>query len=219
MSVHEIRPKSKCALTGDFPFMSDEPIPALQIQVHFEDGRVTKFVQAEPMRASAIISHLVPARLFIAKQLILAGTNSLSAIQTAFVVSVDFISDSLPKWEFLYNARDIEQVEEAVFRSDFKPENYGPVIPPAVIEIFAEIELVSGKRMFVRMKLPIEQPNLQPIEMAMFLQNLIASHGFYFRRLGGGLTVINPAQIVRFTFYPGPAHESVPANAWQAEMV
>ena len=197
--------------------MSEET--ALEVHLHLEDGRISKFRQEDPARIAAILSHLVPARLFIAKQFILAGVDSLSAMQTAFIVSVDFISDALPQWEFLYNAQDIEQISEETFRTDFKPEEYKIVYPPAVVEIFAEIELVSGQRLFIRLKLPLDRPSIQPIEMAMFLQNIVASHGFYFRRLGGGLTIVNPAQIVRFTFYPGPQPESIPANAWQMEML
>ncbi|MBC7527354.1 MAG: hypothetical protein H7308_07365 [Chthonomonadaceae bacterium] len=196
--------------------MSDQPF---EIHIRFEDGRVSKFSSSDLLHTQSLLSHLTPARLYNPKQFILAGANSLSAVQTEFIVSVEFVGEGLPTWEFLYNAQDIEQIDEDTFRADFKPESYGVVVPPALVEIFAEIEMVSGTRYFLRMKLPVDRPSIQPIEMAMFLNNLVSSHGFYFRRLGGGLTVLNPSKIARFTFYPGAAPESVPANAWHLEMV
>ena len=149
--------------------MSDQPF---EIHIRFEDGRVSKFSSSDLLHTQSLLSHLTPARLYNPKQFILAGANSLSAVQTEFIVSVEFVGEGLPTWEFLYNAQDIEQIDEDTFRADFKPESYGVVVPPALVEIFAEIEMVSGTRYFLRMKLPVDRPSIQPIEMAMFLNNL-----------------------------------------------
>jgi hypothetical protein len=56
-----------------------------------------------------------------------------------------------------------------------------------------------------------------PVENQSFMRFLLSKTGFHMRVRGGGVGVVNLAQLVGYTVYPGVAQ--VPGDAWSAEPI
>jgi len=54
-----------------------------------------------------------------------------------------------------------------------------------------------------------------PVENQSFMRFLLSKTGFHMRLRGGGIGVVNLAQLIGYTVYPGVAQ--VPSDAWAAE--
>jgi hypothetical protein len=54
-----------------------------------------------------------------------------------------------------------------------------------------------------------------PIENQSFMRFLLSKTGFHMRLSGGGISVVNLANLAGYTVYPGVAQ--VPADSWIAE--
>jgi len=194
----------------------------LKIQIHLTDGTIAGFTQHDAAAIEKILSHIQPDKLFAPRLLILGSDASMTAFPTATVVRVDFIADNLPEWPFHHNTANIAEIAEGEFRQRFNLQDYEPVrqtriIPDGRLTVFAELELLNGDRSFFEIHTIDSTAPRLPLEHMMFLQQLFAASGLHAGRRAGGILVINPANIVRFTLYPGPVDP--PPNCWPASRV
>ena len=61
----------------------------------------------------------------------------------------------------------------------------------------------------------VEFPVKLPAESQSFMQFLLSKGSFHMRLRGGGIGVVNLANLAGYTVYPGVAQ--VPADTWMAE--
>jgi hypothetical protein len=191
---------------------------SLELHIHSVDGHVARFVQTEPGAVRRLFDHIQPSKIFEQRQLVVASGHSLALFPCTAIVRVDLVMEGFPDWEFHHGISNIQEITEEEFRQRYHPERIDadPPLPPgAPVVAYAEIELADGERIFSEVHTHVEAR--LPIEQSMFLQQLLTAPSLYSRRRGGGAIVINPASIVRVTFYPGPL--TVPPNALPAEPV
>ncbi|HLK61222.1 MAG TPA: hypothetical protein VKU00_32025 [Chthonomonadaceae bacterium] len=185
----------------------------LTIQVHQEDRLSVKFHLTDPQAIQNLLSHLQPTKLFSQHHLALGGAHSLTVFPCARVVQVDFFGDNLPEFPHYRGVHTIKEITQAQMQERFKPENYAHVVPGETVTVYTEIELMDGKRHILEVNM--EAPMRQPQEQNVLLQQILSGGGLHITRSDGGLTVLNPVQIVCITFYPGTG--IMPPNAWIAE--
>jgi hypothetical protein len=189
---------------------------SLELHVHSVDGHVARFVQNEPGAVRRLFEHIQPSKIFEQRQLVVASGHSLAIFPCTAIVRVDLVMEGFPDWEFHHGLSNVQEITEEEFRQRYDPEQYHaghPLPPGAPVVVYAEIELADGERIFSEVHTHVEAR--LPVEQSMFFQQLLTAPSLYTRRRGGGAIVINPASIVRLTFYPGPL--TAPPNALPAE--
>ena len=188
----------------------------VEIHIHSIDGHISAFTQSDPEAVRRVFDHIQPNKIFEQRQLVVASGHSMAVFPCAAIVRLDVVMDGFPDWEFHFGVSDVQEITEEEFRQRYHPgHGRDPLLlpPGAPVTAFGEIELANGERLFTEIHTHVE-PRL-PVEESIFFQQILSAHSLYSRKQGGGAILINPANIVRLTFYPGPA--STPPNALPAE--
>jgi hypothetical protein len=189
------------------------PPSYLEIHVHGIDGQVAAFVQSDPAAAAALLAHIQPGRVFTQSHLTIASEHSVTFFPCAAVARIDLVMDTFPDWPFYHGVSNILEITEEEFQERYRPEEREAEPPGALVVRFTELELTSGERLVVEVH-SREIPRTA-VDQAMFVQQILSAPSLYARRLGGGAILLNPAQILRMTVYPGPPE--TPPNAWAAD--
>jgi hypothetical protein len=188
----------------------------LEIHVHGVDGQVAAFVQSDAGAIRKLLEQIQPGRLFTQRHLTIAGRQSLTLIPCAAVTRVDLVMEEPPDWNRHFGVADALEVTEEEFRQrtleGALPEP-ARERPGALFVIGVEIELTNGEQIFLEVHARARPRT--PVDVGMFLQQILAAPSLHARRLGGGALVINPAHILRMALSPGPPEP--PPNAWPAD--
>jgi hypothetical protein len=188
---------------------------AHELHVTSIDGRVSRFHVEGAAAVKELLERVQPNRVFTQPHLIVSDRCSLSIFPSAGVVRVDLVAERFPDWPFFHGATDIQELSLEEFEQRYQPEAYEQASGPAEgapIVVFAEVELASGQRVFLEAHARAEIR--LPVEQGLFLQQLLSAHSLFARRRGGGAVLLNPANVVRLTFRPGPV--TVPPHAIDA---
>ena len=192
---------------------------ALAIRIHLTDGSVPSFTQADPMIIKKLWNAIEPSRLFAQRRIIVGSEHSKAVFFTAEVVRVDFLHDSLELWEFPQGYTDIVELSEKEFRQHgrldepslmVKRERPNPV--GDLLVSFIQLHLRGIRPLFVMVEIFAKLP----AESQSFMQFLLSRTAVHLR-LRNGIGVINLANLVGYTTYPGVAQ--IPADSWLAEPV
>lgn len=195
----------------------------LVIQVHLEDGRITRYAQPDANLAHKTLARIQPTRFFAEPVFLLDADNATIAFQTAKVVRVDFLSEGMPRWSFPNGIVDVQEITRDEFRQRYRPEDYAPngmqwMLPlTKTATAFVETELVNGAMIYTQVHARRILPNRTGLDESIFLHRIFASGGLHLLRAGGGVSILNPSSIVRIAFYPGA--QAAPAGAWQVMAV
>jgi hypothetical protein len=185
---------------------------SLEIHVHSTDGHVSRFGQIDPEQVRALLDQIQPGRIFGQRHLLIAGGASMSIFPTGAVARIDLVMDGFPDWPFHHGVSDVREIPAEEFRQRYRSAEYTgalPGTPGATVLVFGEIELANGERLFLEVQTQVE-PRL-PVEQGLYFQQILAAHSLHARRHGGGAVLLNPAAVVRLTFYPNPPQ--TPPNA------
>lgn len=190
------------------------------IRVHLADGSVESFEQAEEAQAGKIWQSLDAVRLFAQQRLVIAGTHSKSVFVCSEIVRIDFIQDCFGCWEFPEGYSDVVELTEAEFRKNAhldqpelmpKREECTPV--GDLLVSFLKLHFRSCPPIFLMVEFSVKLP----AENQSFMRFLLSKTGLHMRLRGGGVGVVNLAQLAGYTVYPGVPQ--VPSDSWPAELV
>ena len=194
--------------------------PAMTIRFHLTDGSVQSFVQSDDTIAAKIWESVDPARLFARPRLIIGSEHSKAVIVSAEVIRVDFVQDSFQCWEFPGGYSDIVELSEAEFREHARLDRPAlmtkreqPTPVGDLLVSFLKLQMRGGQSQFVMVELPVKLP----AESQSFLHFMLSKGSVHMRLRGGGIGVLNLANLVAYAVYPGVAQ--IPADAWLAEPV
>ena len=194
--------------------------PAFIIRVHLTDGSVESFAAQDEVESKKIWESVDLSRLFTQQRLVVAGEHFKSVFVCAHVVRLDFVQDTYECWEFPGGYSDIVELSEADFRKHarldqpekmVRREQHTPV--GDLLVSFAKLHVAGGKPLFLMAEFPVKLP----AENQSFMQFLLSKRSIHLRLRGGGYGVINLANLVAYTVYPGVAE--IPADAWIAEQI
>ena len=194
--------------------------PALTIRFHLTDGSVHSFVQADDTAARKLWDDVDPARLFARPRIVIGSQHSKAVFVSAATVRVDFLQDSFQCWEFPGGYSDIVELSEEEFRKHAhldqpalmtKRERPTPV--GDLLVSFVKLQMRGIRPLFVMVEIPVKLP----AESQAFMQFMLSKAAVHMRLRGGGIGVLNLANLAAYTVYPGVAQ--IPADAWLAEPV
>ena len=194
--------------------------PTLAIRVHLTDGSVHSFVITEDAAARKFWNAIEPARLFASHRIVIGSEHSKAVFVSSEVVRVDFIEDSFQCWQFPGGYSDIVELSEAEFRKHAhldQPElmvrRDHPTPVGDLLVSFVRLEMRGGRPVFVMIEVSVKLP----AESQSFMQFLLSKGSVHMRLRGGGIGILNLANLAGYTVYPGVAQ--IPADAWLAEPV
>jgi hypothetical protein len=200
--------------------MGLESKPALIIRIHLTDGSIQSFVQADDALAEKIWDSVDPARFFSNPRIIIASEHSKAVFVSAETVRVDFVQDTFPCWKFSGGYSDVVELSEEEFRQhahldepELMPKREQPTAVGDLLVSFVKIQMRGSLPLFVMTEFPVKLP----AESQSFMQFMLSKNSIHMRLRGGGIGVLNLANLAAYTAYPGVAQ--VPADAWPAEPV
>jgi hypothetical protein len=199
---------------------------SLQVHFHFADGSQRRFAQNDLAKAQSIFDYLQRGKIFTQPSLVISSEQSVTAIPPSTIARLDVIMDEadLPDWllNFDNHAPQVQKWEVA-------PEQFSGFVQlqqndllsgtdePHIV--FEEIRLAGGACCFIEVHLP-PQASANASEGTLgqrrHLHTAFTMPHYACRRVGGGMCILNPAQIISYTFYP---RLEPPANAWLAEPI
>jgi len=198
----------------------DTGSPAMIVRIHLSNGSVESFIQADEATARKTWQAIDPLRLFAQQRVVIAGTYAKSVYVGSEIVRIDFVQHFCPCWEFPQGYSDVVELSEADFRKYAhldqpelmaKREQHTPV--GDLLVSFLHLQFRSSASLFVMTEFSVKLP----AENQSFMRFLLSKTGFHMRLQGGGVGVVNLAQLAGYTVYPGVAQ--VPSDAWPAEEI
>ncbi|HEX4647160.1 MAG TPA: hypothetical protein VH598_16270 [Verrucomicrobiae bacterium] len=194
--------------------------PVFVIRVHLTDGSIESFAQTDKAEAEKLWQSIEPSRLFAQSRLVLAGEHSKSVFVTSQIVRVDLIRESNQCWDFPSGYSDVVELSEEEFRKNARlnqPERMAKRDQPTpvgdLLVSFLKLQFAGGTPLFLMIEISVKLP----AENQSFMQFLLSKGQFHMRLRGGGVGIVNLANLLGYTVYPGVAQ--VPADTWFAEPV
>ncbi len=200
--------------------MSTIAKPVLTIRFHLTDGSVQSFVQADEATARKLWEGVDPARLFARPRIVIGSEHSKAVFVSAETIRVDFLQDSFQCWKFPGGYSDIVELSEEEFRKHAHLDQPALMVKreqptPAgdLLVSFVKLQMRGGRPLFVMVEIPVKLP----AESQSFMQFMLSKAAVHMRLRGGGVGVLNLANLAAYAVYPGVAQ--IPADAWLAEPI
>src|SRR5712691_11040167 len=194
--------------------------PILTIRFHLTDGSIHSFVLTDDAAARKLWEGIDPARLFARPRIVVGSEHSKAVFVSAETVRVDFLHESFQCWEFPGGYSDIVELSEEEFRKhahlgqpELMPKREHPTPVGDLLVSFVKLQMRGGRPLFVMVEIPVKLP----AESQSFMQFMLSKASVHMRLRGGGIGVLNLANLAAYTVYPGVAQ--IPADAWLAEPV
>jgi hypothetical protein len=133
-------------------------------------------------------------------------------------VRIDFIRKDRACWGFPEGYADVVELSEADFRKHahldepaLMPKREQPTPAGNLLVSFLKLQFRSGSPIFLMTEFSVKLP----AENQSFMRFLLSKTGFHMRLSSGGVALVNLANLVSYTVYPGVAQ--IPGNSWLAE--
>ncbi len=188
------------------------------IRVYLTDGSIESFAQPDEAKARALWDSLDPMRLFAQPRVVIAGAASKSVFVGSEIVRIDFVQQFCPCWQFPQGYSDIVDLSETDFRRhahldqpELMPQREQRTPVGDLLVAFLQLRFKGSAPLFLMAELSVKLP----AENQSFIRFFLSKTGFHMRLRGGGVGVVNLANLVGYTVYPGVAQ--VPADTWIAE--
>jgi hypothetical protein len=189
---------------------------ALTVRIHLADGSVHSFIQSDG--AAQLWDDVEPARLFARPRIVIGSEHSKAVFVAAEITRVDFLQDSLQCWEFPGGYSDIVELSEEEFRKhahldqpERMPKREHPTAAGDLLVSFVQLQMRGGRLLFVMVEIPVKLP----AESQSFMNFMLSKASIHMRLRGGGVGVLNLANLAAYTVYPGVAQ--IPTDSWIAE--
>src|SRR2546422_5700393 len=193
---------------------------ALTIRFHLTDGSVHSFFQPGDAAARKIWEAVDPARLFARPRIVIGSEHSKAVFVSAEIIRVDFLQDSFQCWEFPGGYSDVVELSEEEFRKHAHLDQPAlmarrdqPTPVGDLLVSFVRLHMRGGRPLFVMIEIPVKLP----AESQSFMHFMLSKASVHMRLRGGGIGVLNLANLAAYTVYPGVAQ--IPADSWLAEPV
>ncbi len=192
--------------------------PAMIIRIHLENGIIQSFVQNDEATARKTWDAIDPVKVFTMPRVVIAGDHSKSVFVGQSIVRIDFVQHFCPCWQFPDGYSDIVELSEEDFRKnahldepELMPKREQCTSVGDLLVSFLQLEFRSTAPLY----LMTEVSTKLPADSLSFMRFLLSKTGVHMRLRGGGIGVVNLAQLICYTAYPGIPQ--VPSDTWTAE--
>ena len=184
----------------------------LEIDLHLINGGTHKFIQNDPVLAQRVLQQISP-RIFTQPSLVVTGYNRSAAYAGATLIGISLLVETIP--DDLLKSGPLPTLPLEITQADYQARQSAmPAVGEGQTPVSVlEIEFTSGHRLWLEVARPAATSGLQERHL---LHNLFSMPGLLCRRLGGGVSLWNGAQMASCSFTP---ELDAPSNAWAAEFV
>ncbi len=184
----------------------------LEINLHLVNGTTHHFIQNDPALAQEIL-HQISPKVFTRPSLVISGNNRSAAYAGSALVGISIVMETLP--EELLHLGPLPMLPWEITESHFRDRQQAMPIrredgPAAAV---VEIEFTNGHRLWLEFQAPKAASEMQQRHL---LHNVFSLPGLMCRRLDGGVSLWNGAQMVSCSFTP---ELDPPSNSWSADLV
>jgi hypothetical protein len=196
------------------------PFAPLTIRFHLTDGTTRAFAQADVAINEKAWAEIDPSRLFARPRIVVGSKHSKSVFVATEIIRVDFLHHSFQGWKFPAGFSDIVELSVKEFRHlarlnqpELMARRERSTPPGTLIVSFAQLQMRGGQSLCVK----VEAPAKLPAESQSFMQFLLSKAAVHMRLRGGGIGIVNLANLVSYTVYPGVSQ--IPADSWLGEPI
>ncbi len=180
---------------------------ALMLQIQLTDGTVYRYRQDDPATIARTLDALEPRRVFEQAQLMIHGFRALTAYRVANIEALRIECPGMPQWPHLAPMKTCREIVEEEFerrrRDEEGHEQDRPEpIPGEVHNVYLEFRLRSGAAVFAHG----EFAATTPLQERTVIQHIFERKYFQAEVGLNGVLLLNPANVIRYALYPGPAH-------------
>ena len=118
----------------------------LEIVVNLANGDVITYKQEDEKVARSILQAIKPARLFSDKQLLIAGSFTMSGFATDAVERVDFVMEGFPKWPHPGHIREFAELSKEEFNEQYNAMGTGEQIRESAKDQFNHLPIATNPK-------------------------------------------------------------------------
>lgn len=178
--------------------------PNLLIRVHKLDGSISSFVQDDLEQSRQILGGFGSTNVFTKSRIILGDRNSHTVIPVAQITRIDLEINPDSPLSFLADLVEGVELMPVEFETliqnlamDDRWENLGKM--DAFVITFLNLEMADGRNVLVTM----EVDSVSPQGLCELRDFLLSRPGLCFRASGGGVSILNLANLSSLTIFPG----------------
>jgi hypothetical protein len=192
--------------------------PALKIRIYFADGSKETFVQPDVRMAESILQQINPPHLFTQTRIIVADDYSKSVFVCSQINRIDFVHDGDGFAYIPDDHADIVELTESEFR-EHVPLNHPSRLQRRrqrrrvgdLLVSFLNLRMRGGSHVYLMNETLVKLP----ADSQSYMQRLLSKGMLSVRLPGGGQSILNLANLIGYTVYPGVAQ--IPTDSWMAQ--
>ena len=192
--------------------------PALEIRIHFTDGSTETFFQPEVELAENILRQIAPSHLFAQNRIVVADDYSKSVFVCSEINRIDFVYDGDGFSHLPDDHADLVEITGEVF------DQHVPLNDPSRLDrrvqyrqvgdlfvSFHNLKMRGGSRVYL-----VEEKLVKlPADSQSYMQRYLSKGALAVRLPGGGQSVLNLANLMGYSVYPGVPE--IPSDSWMAQ--
>ncbi len=187
---------------------------SLQINIHKVDGSMVTITQSDAALANRTLNEFHPTRIFNEEGIATSCSHSVAKFNLSSITRVDLITDQLSVWDFPFVLGALMELTEGEFHGIVHERlRWMQPCPPGDLPVFFDVEMVNGRHSYLWMAV-IAGFSAARLSEAF---SQLRTRSLIFALHAGGVGVLNPANIVRFTVHPHPQQES--AKVWHTREI
>jgi hypothetical protein len=183
-------------------------------------GLFTNSPRADATMNEKLYSEIEPSRLFAWHRIVVGSEHSKSVFVSNEIIRVDFLDESLRRWDLPDGHSDIVELSEEEFRQhahldqrDLMVKRNEPTPAGDMLVSFVRLQMRGGDPVFLMVEILVKLP----AENQFFMQFFLSKGALHMRLRGGGTGVLNLANLAAYTVYPGVAQ--IPSDSCLAEPI
>lgn len=192
--------------------------PALEIRFHFADGSRETFVQPDVDMAENILRQINPSDLFTQPRIVIADDYSKSVFVCSQINRIDFVHAGDGFSHIPDDHVDLVELTEAEFHRHVPLKNPSRLDKRAQhrrvgdLQVsFHNLRMRGGSHVYLMKETLVKLP----AESQSYMQRWLSKGALAVRLPRGGQSVLNLANLIGYSVYPGVPE--IPSDAWMAQ--
>ena len=192
--------------------------PALEIRFQFVDGSEETFIQPDAERAENVLRGINPAHLFYQSRIVVADDYSKSVFVCSQINRIDFVFRGHGFSHIPADHADLVELTETEFRKHVTSSDPSGLQKRAqcrqvgdLLVSFLNLRMRGGSQVYLMNETLVKLP----VDNQSYMQRLLSKGTLGVRLARGGESVINLANLISYSVYPGVAE--IPADSWMAQ--
>jgi hypothetical protein len=196
--------------------------PVLEIRFEFVDGTKETFIQNDAETAKSTLRQINPSHsfhhLFSQSRIVVADDYSKSVFVCSQINRVDFLFRGSGFSHIPSDHADLVELTEAEFRehvplgdrSRLQKRTERRRVGDLLVS-FHDLRMRGGRRVYLMKETLVKLP----AESQSYMQRFLSKGALGVRLARGGESILNLANLIGYTVYPGVAE--IPADSWIAQ--